>query len=363
MGIKKLVTVLGICAMWALPVMAASSARAATGTYVQTNLVSDGATPATTTDPNLLNSWGITSFPGGPFWIADNGSGLSTLYDGLGNIIPLVINIPDPTASKPNGGTPTGIVAQTNPTLFLIPGTTDSALFIFATEDGTIAAWNNVLDLLNAHIVVDNSQGGSSTGAVYKGLALGNNASGSFLYATNFRSGKIDVFDSSFKPATLTGSFNDPNLPAGAAPFGIANIRGNLIVTYAKQDAAKHDDVAGAGLGWVDIFDTNGNLIETLAKRGSLNAPWGIAEAPFNFGRFSNAILIGNFGDGRINAYNPITRMFVGQLSDSSKHPIMIDGLWALSFGGAQGSDPGTLYFTAGPNSEADGLFGSLTPQ
>ena len=344
-------------------ISAAVIAHAASNGYTQTNLVSDGAIQAITTDPNLLNSWGIAFFPGGPFWIADNGSGLSTLYDGLGKIIPLVINIPDPSGTKPNGGTPTGIVAQTNPTLFLIPGTTDSALFIFATEDGTIAAWNNVLDLLNAHIVVDNSQGGSSTGAVYKGLALGNNASGSFLYATNFRSGKIDVFDSSFKPAILAGSFADPNLPAGAAPFGIANLMGNLLVTYAKQNAAKHDDVAGPGLGWVDIFDTNGNLIETFAKSGPLNSPWGVAQAPFNFGRFSNAILIGNFGDGRINAFNPINRRFLGQLADASRQPITIDGLWALSFGGAQGSDPGTLYFTAGPNGEADGLFGSLTPQ
>ncbi len=341
MSIKKLVIVLGICGMSVLPAMAASSARAASGTYLQTNLISDGAISATTTDPNLLNAWGITSFPGGPFWISDNNSGLSTLYDGLGNIISLVVHIPAPAGLSANGGTPTGIVAQTNPTLFLIPGTSDSALFIFAAEDGTIATWNNVLDLMNARIVVDNSRGGSSNSAVYKGLALGNNASGSFLYATNFRSGKIDVFDSTFSPAKLSGSFNDPNRPADAAPFGIANITGNLIVTYAKQDAAKHDDVAGAGLGWVDIFDTSGNLIETLAKRGSLNAPWGIAEAPFNFGRFSNAILIGNFGDGRINAYNPITRMFVGQLSDSSKHPIMIDGLWALSSGAPKAPSQG----------------------
>jgi uncharacterized protein (TIGR03118 family) len=340
--------------------LAAGTADAGNGGYIQTNLVSDGAVPALTTDPNLLNSWGIAFFPGGPFWIADNGSGLSTLYDGLGNIIPLVINIPDPTGTKPHGGTPTGIVAQTNPTLFMIPNTTDPAEFIFDTEDGTIAAWNSVLDLTNAHIVVDNSQGGSSTGAVYKGLALGNNTTGSFLYATNFRSGKIDVFDSTFKPATLAGSFSDPNLPNGAAPFGIANISGNLFVTYAKQDSAKHDDVPGAGLGWVDIFDTNGNLIGTFAKGGKLNAPWGVAQAPFNFGRFSNAILIGNFGDGRINAYNPINRKFLGQLADPSGKPITIDELWALTFGGALGSDPGTLYFTAGPNDEADGLFGSL---
>jgi uncharacterized protein (TIGR03118 family) len=341
--------------------------NATTGRYVQKNLVSDGAVSATTTDPNLLNPWGIAFFPGGPFWISDNNGGVSTLYDGLGNIIPLVVKIPAPTGSSASAGTPTGIVVSTNPTLFLIPASIDPkqdpALFIFATEDGTIAAWNNVLDLLNAHIIIDNSQGGSATSAVYKGLALGNNATGSFLYATNFRSGKIDVFDSTFKPATLSGSFSDPNLPAGAAPFGIANILGNLFVTYAKQDAAKHDPIHGAGLGDVDIFDTNGNLIGRFASGHTLNAPWGVAQAPFNFGPASSDILIGNFGDGRINVFNPLTRKLMGQLPDTSGKPITIDGLWALAFGGAQASDPGTLYFDAGPNKEADGLFGTLTPQ
>jgi uncharacterized protein (TIGR03118 family) len=329
--------------------------------YLQKNLVSNGATSAVTTDPNLLNPWGIAFFPGGPFWIADNGSGLSTLYDGLGAITPLIVTIP--WAPGSTVGTPTGIVANANSKLFIIPNTGDPALFIFASEDGTISAWNNLISLTQAQLVIDNSDGGSPTGAVYKGLALGNNTTGSFLYATNFRSGKIDVFDSTFAPATLTGSFLDPNIPAGFAPFGVANILGNLFVTYAKQDADKHDDVGGPGFGFVDIFDTNGNLIKRFATRNSLNAPWGIALAPFNFGPASNKILIGNFGDGRINVFDPVTSKFLGQLPRPTNEPIAINGLWALTFGGALGSDPGTLYFSAGLNDEADGLFGSISPQ
>jgi uncharacterized protein (TIGR03118 family) len=325
--------------------------------YVQKNLVSDGAVSAVTIDPNLLNPWGITFFPGGPFWISDNNSGFSTLYNGRGGIVPLVVTIP--WAPGSTVGTPTGIVANTNSTLFIIPNTTDPALFIFDSEDGTISAWSPVINLTQAQLIIDNS----ATGAVYKGLALGNNRMGSFLYATNFRSGKIDVFDSTFRPATLAGNFSDPNLPAGFAPFGIANILGNLFVTYAKQDFAKHDPVLAPGLGFVDIFDTNGHLIQRFATRGNLNAPWGVTLAPFNFGQFKNMILIGDFGDGRINVYNPLTSRFVSQLADPSNKTIAIDGLWTLTFGGAQNSDPGTLYFSAGTNDEADGLFGSLTPK
>jgi uncharacterized protein (TIGR03118 family) len=330
--------------------------------YIQKNLVSDGALSAVTTDPNLLNPWGIAFFPGGPFWISDNNSGLATLYDGLGDIIPLVVTIPwAPTSTV---GTPTGVVVNANPTLFIIPHTTDPALFIFDSEDGTISAWNSAINLTQAQLIIDNSKGGSARGAVYKGLALGNNATGSFLYATNFRAGKIDVFDSSFAPATLAGNFRDPNHPqAGFAPFGIANILGNLFVTYAEQDSAKHDPVHGTGLGFVDIFDTNGNFIKRFATRNALNAPWGVALAPFNFGQASNKILIGNFGDGRINMFDLSTSKFLGQLPSTSNKPIAIDGLWTLTFGGALDSDPGTLYFSAGTNDEADGLFGSLSPQ
>jgi uncharacterized protein (TIGR03118 family) len=350
-------------AIFMLAATSAIGAMAAKRGYVQKNLVSDGAVTATTTDPNLLNPWGITFFPGSPFWISDNNGGVSTLYDGLGNIIPLVVKIPAPPGSTATAGTPTGIVPNLNSNLFVIPGTTDFSVFIFATEDGTIAAWSDVLDVTNAHIVVDNSQGGSSTGAVYKGLAVGNNATGVFLYATNFRSGKVDVFDSNFNPAALSGSFSDPNLPAGFAPFGIANIVGNLFVAYAEQDTAKHDPIHGVGLGVVDIFDTNGNLIKRFATKRKLNAPWGMVQAPYNFGRASAKLLIGNFGDGRINVFDPQTGRPEHQLPDTSGKPITIDGLWALTFGGAQASDPGTLYFDAGPNKEVDGLFGTLSPE
>lgn len=331
--------------------------------FLQTNLVSDGAVAAAVTDANLVNAWGIAYFPGEPFWINDNGTGLSTLYDGAGNVIPLVVKIPLPPGSTASNASPTGMVANTTSQLFVIPGTGQIADFIFATEDGTISGWSPFVDLNNAKLIVDNSQGGSSTGAVYKGLAMGNSVSGEFLYATNFRAGKIDVFDSGFNPVTLSGAFNDPNLPAGYAPFGIANIRGDLLVTYAQQDAAKHDDVAGKGHGFVDVFDTNGNFIQRFASRGPLNSPWGITEAPYNFGPFDSDVLIGNFGDGRITAYDSKTGRPHNQLMDPSGKAIAIDGLWALTFGGAQASDPGTLYFTAGPNDESNGLFGTLSPQ
>jgi uncharacterized protein (TIGR03118 family) len=327
--------------------------------FIQTNLVSNGAVPFTITDPNLVNAWGIAFFPGEPFWINDNGTGLSTLYDGAGNIIPLVVKIPLPPGSTASNAAPTGMVVNTTTQLFVIPGTTQIADFIFATEDGTISGWNPLVDLNNAKLIIDNS----ASGAVYKGLAMGNNTTGEFLYATNFNSGKIDVFNSSFNPATLSGSFTDPNLPAGYAPFGIANIRGYLFVTYALQDAAKHNDVAGKGHGFVDIFDTNGNLFRRFVSRGMLNSPWGVAEAPYGFGSFDADILIGNFGDGKISAYGSKTGDGHGFLRGTSNKVISIDGLWALTFGGALGSNPNTLYFTAGPNSEADGLFGSLSPQ
>jgi len=325
--------------------------------YQQKNLVSDGAVQASTTDGHLKNPWGIVAFPGGPFWISDNGTGFSTLYDGKGDIVPLIVTIPPP-ANSPSGtpATPTGVVWNPNGQAFLLaPG--QAALFIFATEDGTIAAWNATVNRNAAVLKVDNSQGGN--GAVYKGLALATNSHGVFLYATNFRNGTVDVFDSTFKPATLSGSFSDPRIPRGYAPFGIASIDGNLYVSYALQDAAKHDDVAGPGHGFIDVFDTNGNLIRRFASRGALNSPWGMVRAPLDFGGFSAHVLIGNFGDGHISAFNS-DGDFRGQLRYSSGRRITIDGLWGLIFGTGVAADPNTLYFTAGTNGEADGLFGML---
>ena len=262
----------------------------------QTNLVSDGAVSAVTIDSDLVNPWGLAAKPTGPWWVSDNGSGLSTLYNGnTGAKLGLVVSIPSPTG--PTGGTPTGIVFNGSSTDFLVNGPGTSAHFIFATEDGTIAAWNTGT---SAQLMVDNS----GSGAVYKGLALASSGGNSYIYATNFNSGKVDVFDTSFAPHTFsTSQFTDHHLPAGFAPFGIQNINGMIFVTYAKQDAAKHDDVAGRGLGFVDVFSTSGDLMGRVATRGPLNSPWGLAVAPSSFGRFAGDLLVGNFGDGRINAY------------------------------------------------------------
>jgi uncharacterized protein (TIGR03118 family) len=342
------------------------------GSYLQTNLVSDISGIARVTDPNLVNPWGIAYSPSGPFMISDNNAGVATAIDGNGQPFPtsspLVINIPPPAGSPPGtAGTPTGTVFNTSPDFdFAVPGTTTGpSIFIFATEDGTIAGWNSG-DGTNAVIAVDNSAKPTpASGAVYKGLAIGNNGSGNFLYATNFRAGTIDVFDRNFAPATLTGAFSDPSVPAGFAPFGIQNIGGKLFVTYAKQNAAKHDDVAGAGNGFVDVFDTNGNLMQRLIVGGNpdspLNSPWGLAPAPANFGQFSNDLLVGNFGDGRINAFDPNNGTLLGQLLDQTGTPITIGGLWGLKFGnGGQAGSATTLFFTAGIGDEQHGLFGTL---
>ncbi|MGH8138147.1 MAG: TIGR03118 family protein [Steroidobacteraceae bacterium] len=325
--------------------------------YKQINLVSDGAASAVTPDSQLKNPWGIATLPGAPFWIADNGTGVSTLYDGHGNIVPLTVKIPAPKG-VPDGSkaTPTGIVWNPNGQLFLVKPQL-AALFIFATEDGTISAWNPNVDLHNAILEADESQIGA--GAVYKGLALATNSTGVFLYATNFRTGTVDVFDSSFKPAKLSGSFSDRTIPEGYAPFGIALIDGNLFVTYAKQDAQRHDDMKGPGRGFVNVFDTDGKLVTRFASRGTLNSPWGIARAPLNFGPFSTRVLIGNFGDGRISGFTS-GGDFRGQLRGTNGHAIRIDGLWSIVFSTQAAADPNKLYFTAGLNDEADGLFGSL---
>lgn len=345
--------------------------------FVQTNLVSNLMTvSAVTIDPKLVNPWGLAASSTSPWWVSDNGSGFSTLYNGAGTKQGLEVAIAPPTGS-PAGtlATPTGIVFNGN-NEFLV-GPSAPAMFIFATEDGTISGWNPTVDRTHTILEVDNStqmNANGSTGAVYKGLAMANMSGSDFLYATNFRSGKVDVFDSSFHQVTLaSGAFTDRHIPSGYAPFGIANItppgssKSFLVVTYAKQDADKHDDVAGVGHGFVDVFDTSGHLINRVASRGQLNSPWGIAVAPSNFGRFSGDLLIGNFGNGRINAFkfpagHSHTFQFAGQLTKSNGRPITIDGLWSLAFGnGANAGPTNTLFFTAGLNHEANGLFGTLT--
>ena len=264
---------------------------------------------------------------------------------------------------KPIPATPTGLVW--NPTTtFLVPKTSNPATFIWATEDGTISAWTGGLNPPNqAVLAVD-----KSPGAVYKSLVFGTNVHGVFLFATNFRAGTIDVFaangSNGFRAATsseVEGDFTDPKIPAGFAPFGIQNINGDLFITYALQDAAKHDDVAGRGNGFVDVFDTDGHLLRRFASRGALNSPWGVARASFDFGRFSGDILVGNFGDGKINVFDSDGN-FLDNLKDEKGKPVVVDGLWTLTLGGGRNSSSDTLYFTAGPNDESDGLFGTITP-
>jgi uncharacterized protein (TIGR03118 family) len=348
----------------ALPAVGVN-AGIARGSFRETDLVSDIQGRAQHFDPNLVNPWGISSSSSSPMWISDNNAGVTTLYNGAGQKIPLTVTIPPPPGSPPGAmGTPTGTVF--NPTSdFTITkgGTTGKALFIFATEDGTIAAWKQDADITNAVLPVDNStttDSAGDVGAVYKGLAIGSVGSANYLYAANFRFGTVDVFDGQFNPA-LAGSFMDPTIPTGFAPFGIQNIGGNQIfVTYAKQNAAKHDDVKGPGNGFVDVFSTSGVLLRRFASGGTLNSPWGLALAPSTFGNFHGDLLVGNFGDGLINAFTP-AGVFRGQLKSETNAPIQINGLWGLRFGnGGNGGDVNTLFFAAGINDEQDGLFGSI---
>jgi uncharacterized protein (TIGR03118 family) len=364
---------------------------------LQTNLVSDLPGVAQVQDPNLVNPWGISESSGSPFWISDNNAGVSSLYNVPGtnntpvSINPLVVSIPAPGDLLGNSGTPTGTVFNIAPGngAFQITGLNKAgvtasapAVFLFATEDGTIIGWNPGIDptgkfdgpngaSTHAVIAVDNSL----DGAVYKGLAIATDANGqTLLYASNFHDGTIAVFNTSFGKATTlpAGAFTDPNLPKGYAPFNVQELGGKIYVTYALQDADKHDDVAGPHHGFVDVFNLDGTPGLTggavrLISRGQLDSPWGLAIAPTGFAGLSAAnndavLLVGNFGDGRINAFDASTGSVLGQLKDPDGEPIQIDGLWALKVGnGGAGGDANTVYFTAGLFDETHGLFGSLT--
>jgi uncharacterized protein (TIGR03118 family) len=331
------------------PVLAKSSRvfKAGSGFYQQTNLVSDVPGLAKFTDPHLVNPWGISYSPTSPFWISDNATGFSTLYNSQGQPLSLVVTIPQ-TPGNPHPGSPTGTVFNNTPGFVIQAGSKSGpSLFLFATADGTISGWNPNVDMTHAIIAVNHP-----TSAVYFGLAIGTNASGTFLYAANFF-GSIDVFDQKFAPAHLHGSFHDPNLPAGYFPYNIQNLGGKLWVTYGGLDK-----------GYVDVYDTDGNLIRRVVSGDHLYFPWGIAIAPAHFGQFSNDLLVGNTGNGLINAYDPQTGHFLGQLLDKAGKPIVIEGLWGLAFGnGGNGGDRNTLYFTAGIYFYFHGLFGSLTAQ
>jgi uncharacterized protein (TIGR03118 family) len=336
-------------------------AKLARGSFHQTNLVSDIPGLALSTDANLKNPWGLSSSATSPIWVSDNNAGVSTLYRGDGSTVSLVVTIPAP--DSPTGGTPTGTVFNTTASDFQVSkGTAKAkALFLFATEDGTILGWNPAVGGTSATIAVDKSAiPDAANGAVYKGLTLGTAGANNYLYAANFRSGNVDVFDKDFHQVTLAGSFSDPNLPSGFAPFGVENLGGQIFVTYAKQDADRHDDVRGPGNGVVDVFATDGTLVRRFATGGTLNSPWGLAMSPATFGNFHGDVLVGNFGDGRINAFTP-AGVLRGQLKSETSAAIEIEGLWGLRFGnGGSGGDPGTLFFAAGINDEADGLFGKI---
>jgi len=329
----------------ALVVAVPLPASANGGGYAQENLVSDQPGVAQLTDPNLVNAWGMSHGPNTPVWVSDNGKDVSTLYNGDVNgspvaAIPLVVSIP--------GGAPTG-QAFNDTTAFNLPGTTTPARFIFIGEDGDLSAWaGGTAATFISH----------TDGAVYKGLALAHSPSEPMLLATNFADNRIDVFDSAFAPVPAAGMFSDPTLPQGYAPFNVAEISGQIFVTYALKGG--EDDIAGPAHGFVDVYTTSGAFVKRFATHGVLNSPWGITLAPAGFGQFSNDLLIGNFGDGRIHAFDPNTGEVLGTLRGTSGKPLAIDGLWGLIVGDPSSGGTNSVWFSAGPDDESHGLLGTL---
>jgi len=336
----------------AAPVAASQPGNA----YRQTNLVSDLPGMAQLTDPDLVNPWGLAVSPTSPVWVADNGTGKATLYRGFVSgspiqKVPLVVSIP--------GGAPTGQVFNSTPGFVVHSGAASGpAAFIFDSEAGLVTGWNSAVPppppSTQAQV------GASVPDAIYKGLAIASTATGTFLYAADFHNARIDVFDSSFQLVHLAGDFSDGEIPAGYAPFNVQALGGRLYVAYAKQDADREDEVAGPSRGFVDVYSTSGQLLSHLIEHGQLNAPWGLVLAPADFGRFSGDLLVGNFGNGRINAYDPETGEFLGRLRNEDGRPIEIEGLWALLVGTATIGGPTTLLFTAGIDDEHHGLFGAI---
>jgi len=316
--------------------------------FHQTNLVSDQAGVALITDPDLKNAWGISMSPTSPFWVANNETGTATLY--AGDVTTplaknaLVVTIP--------GGLPTGTVFNGSADFVVHAGATSApARFLFATQTGAIVGWAGATG----------AQIAGSAGAVYTGLAIGSVGSTNYLYAADFEHGRIDVYDKDFHLVTLTGNFTDPNVPDSYSTFNIQNLAGQLYVTYAQQSHKEPDEETDRGSGFVDVFDTSGHLVARLIEGNHLRAPWGLAMAPATWGEFANALIVGNFGDGQLHAYNPVSGKYLGELSDESGKPVVIDGLWGITFGnGANGGDKNALYFAAGPEDETHGLFGSL---
>lgn len=326
--------------------------------YTVANLVSDGGVAAANTDPNLVNAWGLAFNPKGFVWVAAAGTSKSTLYSGSGVPQSLVVSIPGGVGGAAK---PTGIVFNGSQEFKVSQsGVTAASPFLFVGEAGTLSGWSPSVNATQAVTVYD----GGGNGSIYKGLALASRGGANHLYAADFHNGNIDVFDGNFAKVSVPGGFRDAGMPAGYAPFGIQAINNSIYVAYAKQDAQAEDEVAGAGLGMIDVFDSDGNLLRRLVSAGQLNAPWGMALAPADFGAFSNALLVANFGDGKINAFDPTTGQHLGTLSKDGGAPIVIDGLWGIAFGNGINNQPtNSLFFTAGPADETHGLYGRIDIQ
>src|SRR5437868_14038486 len=336
-----------VAVILAVSALSATSARA--DSYSQTNYQSDIAGVAAHVDPNLVNPWGMAAnSTGTTIWVSDNGTGVSTLYHQDGTAVSLVVTIPTSARNK-DGGNPTGIVRNGTPFFKVTKnGHSQPARFIFASEDGSISGWNPSLDGTNAIIAVDNGTNSGTNKAVYKGATLGVAHGHNFLYVTNFHSGHVETYDENFHQ-TNPNAFADPNIPVGFAPFGIQNLNGKIYVTYALQNKQRHDDVAGPGNGFVNVFDTSGNLIKRLVSNGNLNSPWGLALIE------GDELWVGNFGDGKINNYDPTTGAFLGTISQADGTPLQFNGLWDMLPLGSG------VYFTAGIGDEEHGLFGLIT--
>jgi uncharacterized protein (TIGR03118 family) len=363
---RKVIAAIAVSACALAAAVGASASEPQGGLYVQRNLVSNGAVAAEHVDANLVNSWGITHRGTSPWWVADNGTGVSTLYDGEGVAQPLVVSV---TGAGGEAAAPTGIVSNTGSSFVVSSGGAQGpAFFIFASEDGTISGWNaNVPPPVppatrstTTVVMVDES----GDDAVFKGLAIASTSSGDRLYATDFRNARVEVFDGSFAPVSTSGGFVDPSIPAGYAPFGIRAINGTIYVTYALRDEEGEDDVPGKHHGFVNAFTPDGVLLRRVASEGKLDSPWGLALAPEDgFGRFGGKLLVGNFGDGHIIGYSVggASQGDGGAYLTGKGGRITIDGLWGIDFGNDAAAGPSnTLFFAAGPNDEEDGLFGRI---
>jgi uncharacterized protein (TIGR03118 family) len=356
----------GLVASMTMPA-AASQDHGSKG-FRQVDLVSDQPGVAPLTDPDLVNAWGLSASPGtdaapgSPLWVSDNGADRTTLYNGAS-----ASTVSKFLAVDVASGTPTGQVFNTDATGFVVhdsAGNSGPARFIFDSESGGIDGWNPAVGATAAPAPSTTTEVAVHNGAnaVYKGLAIATASDGhTYLYAANFRSGRVEAYDDTFTPVELPGGlFVDPRIPAGYAPFNVQELAGQLYVTYAKQDATLHDDVAGQGHGFVDVYTNDGAFVRRLVTRGALNSPWGLALAPQGFGQLSGDLLVGNFGNGRINAFNATTGAHEGELRDSHGHPIAIDGLWALRFGNGNAAKTNELLFSAGPDEESHGLLGKI---